>query len=71
MPLSWNPAVLALPALLAACDDPSDVAVVACHACSHLTDAIIDICVARGIDFACLPCCQRDMLTSNYNAVRI
>ena len=48
---------------------PSEIAVLACHACSHLTDAIIDICVARGIDFACLPCCQRDMLTSNQMAL--
>jgi hypothetical protein len=35
---------------------PSQVAVVACHACGHLTDAMIDACICAGVDFAAMPC---------------
>ena len=30
----------------------SEVAVVACHACSHLTDCVLSICIERRVDFA-------------------
>ena len=43
-----------LPATLAALQ-PSSVAVVACHACSHLTDEILHACAVAGVDFAVMP----------------
>ena len=48
---------------------PAEVAVVACHACSHLTDAIIATCIARGVDFAVMPCCQRDLQSQGQMAL--
>jgi len=57
-----------LPALLDSLP-PADVGVVACHACSHLTDGIIAMCVERGVKFAVMPCCQRDLQTQNQMAV--
>ena len=53
---------VALPELLSRYA-PSEVAVVACHACTHLSDAIVSTCIAAGVDFAVMPCCQRDLLT--------
>ena len=41
----------------------SEICVVACHACTHLTDRIIAMCIERRVDFAVMPCCQRDTLT--------
>jgi hypothetical protein len=58
-----------LPALLDSVERPTDIAVVACHACTHLTDAIISMCIARGVDFAVMPCCQRDLLTQGQMAI--
>jgi hypothetical protein len=49
-----------LPALLRSLP-ASEVAVVACHACSHLTDAIVEICISHGVDFAVMACCHRDL----------
>ena len=35
------------------------VAVIACHACSHLSDSIMDICCQFDlVEFALMPCCQ-------------
>lgn len=35
------------------------VAVIACHACSHLSDSIMDICYQFDfLEFALMPCCQ-------------
>jgi hypothetical protein len=48
---------------------PSEIAVVACHACSHLTDSIIDMCILRGVDFAVMPCCHRDLKTQGQMAL--
>ena len=39
------------------------VGVVACHACSHLTDALVSMCIEAGVDFAVMPCCHRDLHT--------
>ena len=59
----------ALDAFLAGGGASADVCVVACHACTHLTDRIVDLCIARGVDFAVMPCCQRDLLTQNQLAI--
>ena len=40
--------------------EPSRVAVVACHACSHLTDEVLHACAEAGVAFAVMPCCHRD-----------
>ena len=48
---------------------PSEIAVVACHACSHLTDSIVAMCIARGVDFAVMPCCQRDLQSQGQMAI--
>ena len=48
---------------------PREVAVLACHACSHLTDSIIDVCVSLGVDFAVMPCCHRDLRTQGQMAI--
>ena len=59
-----------LPALLDGSGLPaSEMAVVACHACSWLTDTIIGMCIARGVDFAVLPCCHKDLHTSHQMGV--
>ena len=59
-----------LPALLDGCGlAASEIAVVACHACTHLTDRIVSMCIARGIDFAVMPCCQRDLQTNGQMAI--
>jgi hypothetical protein len=50
----------ALPRLLAEAQGP--VLVLACHACAHLSEALVQICAARrpaAADFAIMPCCQR------------
>eukprot|EP00899_Mesostigma_viride_P018137 jgi/Mesvir1/26324/Mv22504-RA.1 len=39
---------------------PGDTLVLACHACSHLTDIILDICATKRVDFAVMPCCHKD-----------
>ena len=39
---------------------PTDVIVVAVHACAHLTDRVADACIHGGVDFAVMPCCHRD-----------
>jgi len=41
---------------------PERVLVVACHACQHLSDEILQIicCQFRGVHAAVMPCCQRD-----------
>eukprot|EP00976_Prorocentrum_cordatum_P031974 650061-Prorocentrum_minimum.AAC.1 len=44
-----------LPGVLAA-HDPKKVAVVACHACSHLTDEILASCQRAQVDFAVRSC---------------
>ena len=47
----------------------SEIGVVACHACTHLTDSIISMCIERGVDFAVMPCCQRDLYTQHQMAL--
>ena len=49
--------------------EPSRVGVVACHACTHLTDAIVAMSIDAGVDFAVMPCCQRDLLTNGQMAL--
>ena len=44
----------------AAGHSPTDVIVVAVHACAHLTDRVADACINGGVDFAVMPCCHRD-----------
>ncbi|CAD7926671.1 unnamed protein product [Amoebophrya sp. A120] len=39
---------------------PSEILVVACHACQHLTDDTIDIAQSFGVHVAVMPCCHRD-----------
>ncbi len=51
-----------LPALLRQ-QPAAKIAVVACHACGHLTDAVVDMCVELGIDFAVMGCCHKDTQT--------
>lgn len=46
-----------------------EVAVLACHACTHLTDSLIATCIERGVDFAMMPCCQRDLHTQGQMAI--
>ena len=43
--------------------------VVACHACSHLSDSLIDVCIEAKVDFAVMPCCHRDLRTANQMAL--
>ena len=38
--------------------DPTDVVVVACHACSLLSDELIGECIKCQVEFAIMPCCQ-------------
>jgi 8-oxo-dGTP pyrophosphatase MutT (NUDIX family)/antitoxin component of RelBE/YafQ-DinJ toxin-antitoxin module len=41
--------------------EPSRILVVACHACQHLSDEILEIaCSKYGVAAAVMPCCQRD-----------
>ena len=49
--------------------DPSEIAVVACHACGHMSDEIIAMCIRAGADFAVMPCCHRDRDTQNQMAL--
>eukprot|EP00929_Paragymnodinium_shiwhaense_P010103 TRINITY_DN11459_c0_g1_i2.p1 TRINITY_DN11459_c0_g1~~TRINITY_DN11459_c0_g1_i2.p1 ORF type:complete len:707 (-),score=136.08 TRINITY_DN11459_c0_g1_i2:30-2150(-) len=39
---------------------PARVLVVACHACQHLADSIIDTCIEAQVDFMVCPCCPKD-----------
>lgn len=39
---------------------PDKILVVACHACSHLSEEIINIACSCGVHVAVMPCCQRD-----------
>jgi 8-oxo-dGTP pyrophosphatase MutT (NUDIX family) len=36
------------------------ILVVACHACQHLSDEILDISCRHGVHAAVMPCCQKD-----------
>ena len=38
----------------------TNITVVACHACQHLTDEILEISQQYGVNVAVLPCCQKD-----------
>lgn len=38
--------------------DPNEVMLVACHACSMLSDELIRECVRCQVEFAIMPCCQ-------------
>jgi len=39
---------------------PTEVAVVSCHACGVLADSLIDVCTEARVDFAVMPCCHPD-----------
>ena len=39
---------------------PRRILVVACHACQHLSDEILQISTAYGVAAAVMPCCQKD-----------
>ena len=38
----------------------TNITVVACHACQHLTDKTLQIAAEYGVNIAVLPCCQKD-----------
>jgi ADP-ribose pyrophosphatase YjhB (NUDIX family) len=40
--------------------DPAKILVVACHACQHLSDEILQTSLRYGVQVAVMPCCQRD-----------
>jgi hypothetical protein len=40
---------------------PNHILVVSCHACQHLSDEILQICIPYQVHIAVLPCCQKDM----------
>ena len=40
--------------------ESSNVTVVACHACQHLTDETLEISAEYGVNVAVLSCCQKD-----------
>lgn len=40
--------------------DPANILVVACHACQHLSDEILETSLRYGVQVAVMPCCQRD-----------
>mmetsp|Transcript_5215 Transcript_5215/g.9927 ORF Transcript_5215/g.9927 Transcript_5215/m.9927 type:complete len:325 (+) Transcript_5215:215-1189(+) len=40
--------------------EANKVVVVACHACSHLSDEVLQMCSHAHVDFAVMPCCHRD-----------
>ena len=42
----------------------TNILVVACHACQHLTDATLRIAEQYGVHVAVLPCCQKDHIGS-------
>ena len=58
-----------LPGLLAGLRAPEEAMVVACHACSHLSDSAIDACIEARCDFAVMACCHKDHLTANQMAL--
>mmetsp|Transcript_6570 Transcript_6570/g.13831 ORF Transcript_6570/g.13831 Transcript_6570/m.13831 type:complete len:223 (+) Transcript_6570:223-891(+) len=39
---------------------PTNILVVACHACQHLTDETLEIASEYGVNVAVMPCCQKD-----------
>jgi len=39
---------------------PDRILVVACHACQHLSDEVLEISCRHGVNVAVMPCCQRD-----------
>jgi len=41
--------------------DKSRILVVACHACQHLSDEVLEISVHHGVAVAVMPCCQNDL----------
>ena len=49
-----------LPTLLESEKDKGRICVVACHACAHLTDRVLETSCAYGVDVAVCPCCHRD-----------
>lgn len=40
---------------------PNHILVVSCHACQHLSDEILQICIPYQVHIAVLPCCQKDI----------
>lgn len=40
--------------------DRHRILVVACHACSHLSEEILDVSTRYGVHVAVMPCCQKD-----------
>lgn len=40
---------------------PERILVVACHACQHLSEEIVEIACRYGTNVAVMPCCQRDL----------
>mmetsp|Transcript_18236 Transcript_18236/g.44057 ORF Transcript_18236/g.44057 Transcript_18236/m.44057 type:complete len:389 (+) Transcript_18236:328-1494(+) len=40
--------------------EPHRILVVACHACSHLTEEVFEISTRYGVHVAAMPCCQKD-----------
>ncbi|KAL7467529.1 hypothetical protein ACHAXS_007769 [Conticribra weissflogii] len=39
---------------------PTNILVLACHACQHLTDETLEIASEYGVNVAVMPCCQKD-----------
>lgn len=40
---------------------PGRILVVACHACQHLSEEVLDIACRHGVHCAVMPCCQKDL----------
>ncbi|CAJ1968944.1 unnamed protein product [Cylindrotheca closterium] len=41
-------------------ESPEQILVVACHACQHLSEQILEISCRYGVSVAVVPCCQKD-----------
>lgn len=48
---------------------PERVLVVACHACQHLSEEVLDIACRYGVQVAVMPCCQRDVSGGSWKAL--
>merc|ERR1719383_87964 len=46
------------------------VVVIACHACQHLAQIIVDCCLQFRVDFAVCPCCPKDFSGSFQSAAK-
>lgn len=47
---------------------PERILVVACHACQHLSEEILEISCRYGVNAAVMPCCQKDLSDGSWKA---